>query len=85
MFEEVTGITWDYEQSRAMGSDNRRCYGGIYYYDAVDYEFWIKYKQGKIFAKEDSLTSIIPPRRPEELRDFFEESNDVQKIKKMLM
>lgn len=60
VFQGVQGITWEYELSRRMDSENRECYGGIYYKDELDYEFWIKYKQGYIYLTEDYQSSHKP-------------------------
>lgn len=65
VFEDVESISFNYEESRLMSSKNRECYGGINYLTNKDVEFWINYKQAKIFIKEDYIFKKSP--------DFFSE------------
>lgn len=83
IFEETVGVIWDYEESRLMNYQNGECYGGTYYYDNNYYEFWIKYKCGKILVNQDYAVSPTPWSKSQEIQHFFEE-NVANNIREML-
>lgn len=72
VFEGVFGVVWDYDLSRSVGSENRECYGGTYFYDNKDYEFWIKYNQGFIYLEKGYQSSSHPWKLSSYQRDFFQ-------------
>jgi hypothetical protein len=84
VFEGVVAVSWDYDDSRLIDSDNRECYGGIYYYDNNYYEFWIKYRYGKILVAQDYAVSLIPWEKSRIIQSFFEE-NRTSDIKEFLL
>jgi hypothetical protein len=86
LFEGTMGIVWDYEVSRFMNAETRKCYGGIYIQDGEYYEFWITYDKGFVIMKEDYLSSKNPWSIKEELDGIFScSNNDIIEIKTILI
>lgn len=59
IFQNVSGIVWDYDLSRLIESEQRECYGGEYYFDKKYYEFWIKYGRGFIYLDQNYQSSDV--------------------------
>lgn len=75
VFEGVDTITFDYDMSRLIPLEKRKCYGGINYLTNQHSEFWISYKTGKILFTEKTQFKKIPQFfTREELRNLLHQN-----------
>lgn len=60
VFENVSGIVWDYELSRRMFTEKVECYGGTNYFNNLYNEFWVSFEKNYIYIEEDFDVSKFP-------------------------
>lgn len=77
LFENISGIIWDYDLSRFLPFEKRECYGGVNFYDKKYNEFWISYEKGTLLLNKDFETSKHPWNNEICDADFFNISSEI--------
>lgn len=84
IFDNVDGITWDFDKSRSLDDSRRTCIGGEFLDNERHTEFWFEHSGGKICTYEEEEIIIRESSFHNfELRDlgFVEKLNVVPPIK----
>lgn len=75
IFENIEVVTFDYDFSRLIDREKRKCYGGVHYLRNEEFEFWISCKSAKVILNEGYVFSKMPFPIPIEKRKILLNEN----------